>query len=91
MRRPSTHPPDERIAFSLRSGLRGFEPPTELRFKLLAAAAQESDLRRERWRSRALPGWTSASTARRLRERRISMQGLKHGYIAAALNYRLSW
>ncbi|HLF37857.1 MAG TPA: hypothetical protein VI520_07975, partial [Anaerolineales bacterium] len=64
MRRPSIHPPDERIAFSLRGGLRGIEPPTELRLKLLAAAAQESSLRGGGWRSRALPGWTSASTAR---------------------------
>ncbi len=91
MRRPSIHPSDERIAFSLRGGLRGIEPPTDLRSKLLAAAAYESNLRREPWRSRARPGWISASTARRLRERRISMQGLKHSYIAAALNYRLSW
>jgi hypothetical protein len=91
MNRPRPHPPEGRIAQALGGGLRGLEPPTGLRAKLLATASNESDLRQERWTSRALPGWISASTARRLRERRISMQGLKHGYIAAALNYRLSW
>ena len=91
MRRPSTHPPDEPIVQSLRAGLWGIQPPSAVRVKLLAAAAIEADLRRQRLLPRVLPGWISSSTARRLRERRISMQGLKHGYIAAALNYRVSW
>jgi len=91
MRRPSTHPPDEPIVQSLRAGLWGIQPPSAVRVKLLAAAAIEADLRRQRLLPRVLPGWISTSTARRLRERRISMQGLKHGYIAAALNYRVSW
>jgi len=76
---------------SLRVGLLGLQPPAAVRAKLLAAAAIEAELRRRRLLPRALPGWISVSTARRLRERRISMQGLKHGYIAAALNYRVSW
>ena len=76
---------------SLRAGLRGIQPPAGVRVKLLAAAAIEADVRRQRLLPRSFPGWISASTARRLRERRISMQGLKHGYIAAALNYRVSW
>ena len=76
---------------SLRAGLWGIQPPAAVRVKLLAAAAIEADLRCKRLLPRALPGWISSSTARRLRERRISMQGLKHGYIAAALNYRVSW
>jgi len=91
MKRPSAHPPDELVVKSLRAGLLDLQPPAAVRAKLLAAAAIEADLRRRRLLPRAVPGWISVSTARRLRERRISMQGLKHGYIAAALNYRVSW
>ena len=91
MKRPSAYPPDEPIFQTLRAGLWASQPPAAVRAKLLASAAIEADAKRQRFLPRSLPGWITASTARRLRERRIAMQGLKHGYIAAALNYRVSW
>jgi hypothetical protein len=66
-------------------------PPDNGRARLLAAATIAATPRPRGRGLRTHPGWTSASAFRRMREARVGMQGLKHGYIAAALNYRVSW
>ena len=78
---------DTSLGRMIQDALLGMSPGPTARRRLLT----EAGLSARRVRYAYHPGWISASVARSLRTRRISVNGPQHGHFLTAQNLRFAW